>query len=368
MALRKASGAETVSCSVHTNTRAVARRSTPWCFTLASALLLTPALSFAASDIRVDANTNPVQVYVDAWTADNLPVVGLDASAFVLAEDGSTQAVTNLASPENHAVSVVFLMDYSYSMRKSGALPAMQAAVKEALAKLGPDDRAAIIKFSGSQDNVVIDFTDDFAALAAEADKDPGVEWGSRVYDNLEAALNLFANAQLPQSSHSIVLVSDGLDKFSTTPLSELLADLDSEGVSVFTIGIGDEVQGDVLEVISSASSGRHVHATDGQAVEQLYRDVVSGLKNEYVLSYNSAISVSDCTPHIATVTVQLPDGSTQNYSTEFSRCVSQQDLAIASNPGDVAVDETGGAGAYGLLPLALLSLLSAFRRARAAG
>jgi VWFA-related protein len=339
---------------------------------LVSASPWNPAAATPSADVRVNANSNPVQVYVDVWNSDGEPVYGLDPSAFQLSEDGAAQSIHAAVGPQDHPLSVVFLMDYSGSMRESNALPAMEQAVRDTLAKLDSSDRAAIIKFSGdTKVQRIYDFTNDFAALSARVADDPGVIKGSRIFDTLSTALDLFAAAELrdpplPASSHAVILLSDGQDG-SDADINALLKRLDDSDVAVFSIALGNNVQQNVLDRIALVSNGETASAANPAAIDSLYQDVVDGLKNEYVLSYNSAIGDADCAPHVMEVTVQTPEGD-KRYTGAFSRCIDLPPLVSPSEQPQLIKDSSGvnGGGAndlFALMAISLFGLAAAVRR-----
>lgn len=366
-------------CGGRANVRSGASR---WlrarCLTVAlTTLSALPATGWAQDgSVRVNADENPVKVYVDVRDATGQPVAGLDASAFQISENGASQSVVTATTPDDGAVSVVFLMDYSGSMEESGAVAVMQQAVTDALAKLDSNDRAAIIKFSGSLNTLATaGFTNDYQSLRSFLTTTPTTVRGSIIFDAIDQALALFSAAQatLPSSSHSVILLTDGVDEGSHLTLLGITDKLDDAGVSVFAVGLGEQLNESVLEELSSVSGGAYAVADDVTAVGELYDEVTDGLTSEYVLTYNSAVGLTDCTPQTLQLQVQTPTGL-NTYQTDFRRCIpapppgsTTNNNTGGSNSGGSPVlvaDANGGGGANGVTVL-LLPALALFRRRR---
>lgn len=329
----------------------------------ACALALSPFAALAQEGgIRVIADENPVKVYVDVRDAAGQPVTGLAPAAFQISENDSAQSVVEVTTPDAGAVSVVFLMDYSGSMEESGAVTVMQQAVTDALAKLDAKDRTAIVKFSGSVDTISsIGFTNDYASLTNFLATTPTTVRGSIVFDAIDKALEMFSSAQatLPPSSHSIVLLTDGADEGSNLTLLGIQDKLDDAGVSVFAVGLGEKLDKDVLEELSHVSGGDYAVADDVAAVTELYDEVTDGLTSEYLLTYNSAVGLEDCTPQTLQLQVQTPTGP-HTYHADFRRCIPEPPPGTTTNPNPggspalISDSNGGGGGATGLLALLL--------------
>lgn len=341
--------------------------------TVLCAGVLAPLSTFAQEGgVRVIADENPVKVFVDVRDSAGQPVTGLTRADFQISESNSAQSVVTVTTPEAGAVSVVFLMDYSGSMEESGAVAVMQKAVTEALAKLDSNDRAAIVKFSGSVDTLAAtSFTNDFASLRSFLATAPTTVRGSIIFDATNKALELFASAQgtLPPSSHSMILLTDGVDEGSNLTLLGIKDKLDDAGVSVFAVGLGEKLNEAVLEDLAHVSGGDYAVANDVTAVGELYNEVTDGLTSEYLLTYNSGVGLGDCTPQTLQLKVQTPTGP-HTYHADFRRCIPDPPPGSTTNnnaagPALVA-DSSGGGGATGLMALLLPGVALLRRRRRA--
>lgn len=347
-----------------------------WKQVVVGAMLCVPAAAMAVDNVRVNANSNPVQVYVNAWTTDNKPITGLDSSTIRLFEDGNEQSVEAVLTPEDNAVSVLFLMDYSPSIRTVDPSPRLtiETAVKTVLDKLDVNDRAAVVKFGlkTSTGYEAFDFTSDYDALKLAVDKNPSNSGNTRLYDAIDDAIDMFGQANITGNSRSIILLSDGYDTNSQTTWSQLRDKLQTAGVSVFTIAYGPQVDEgrQAMQDIAALSGGifHEAQGMDNENLGSLYTEVADSLTNEYIVTYNSSASFTDCSPHTLKVDIDAPNAI--DYTTAFQRCIEVE----PSNPGQpdkkpLVADaaSSGGGGAQGLGEALALTLLGMWMRRRSA-
>jgi len=316
---------------------------------------------------------------VNAWTTDNKPVIGLDNNTIRLFEDGNEQSVEAVLTPENNAVSVLFLMDYSPSIRTVEDSPRLtiETAVKTVLDKFDANDLAAVVKFglktaSGYE---AFDFTSDYEALKLAVDKNPSNSGNTRLYDALDDAIDMFGQANITGSSRSIILLSDGYDTSSTTTWTQLREKLQTAGVSVFTIAYGPQVDEgrQAMQDIAALSGGifHEAQGMDNENLGTLYTEVADSLTNEYIVTYNSSVPLTDCSLHTLKVDIDAPNAI--DYTTTFQRCIDLGKLDT-DNPGQPQtkslVTDTGsggGGGAQGLGEALALTLLGLWMRRRSA-
>lgn len=362
------------------HTDAVKSRVFSWKQVLAGALLCVPASGMALDNLRVNANSNPVQVYINAWTTENKPVAGLDKTKIRLFENGVEQTVDSLLTPEDNSVSVLFLMDYSPSIRtvENSPLVTIETAVKTVLDRLDDNDLAAVVKFGLKTDTGYesFDFTSNYTALKDAVDQDPSNSGNTRLYDAINAALNMFGQANITGGSRSIILLSDGYDTSSDTLWTSLREKLETAGVSVFAIGYGpqlDEGRG-VMQHIAALSGGTYheAHGVDNESLGALYTEVADALTNEYIATYNSGLELTDCSSHTLKVDIDAPNAI--DYTTAFQRCVEIDPGTHPGNSGQpnkpqlvVDTGSSGGGGAQGLGEVLALTLLGAWLRRRSA-
>ena len=182
-------------------------------------------------------------------------------------------------------VSVALLFDVSGSMEHS--LDQVKAAVKELLSKLRPGDAATLVGFN------------DTMFLAAEREKDQQAReravdlltaWGgTALYDATVRAIDLVSREW---GRKGIVIFSDGDDRNSLTPRETATARVQASDAMLYTIGFGGgaTVPGlrSRLESYAKATGGRAFFPQRPQELDDVFKQIVAELANQYVLSYSS--------------------------------------------------------------------------------
>jgi VWFA-related protein len=238
------------------------------------ALLL--ALGLAQQPPVFQAKSEVVAVDVHVGRA-GLPVQGLTAADFEVRDRGRRQVV-ELAQQGIEALHVVLACDRSESMR-GAPLDHIKAALRGFLGGLAAEDRATLLAF---------DYRLSVAARAAP----PAAALGA--VDTLQArgptALRdaLYAALELTRSAagRRVVLVfTDGTDTLSYLGETELLRVARESDVSVYAVRGGSGEQG-LLERVGGETGGRVLEARAGPRLTAAFAEILSELKNRYVLRF----------------------------------------------------------------------------------
>ena len=250
---------------------------------LAAALGLLAPSAARADPLAVDASAFP-QVRIYLPTGEPLPVR--------ISEDGIPVAAEPLTGPaERTPLLAALVLDTSGSM--AAALPQVQAAAQALIGRLGTGDRLALVRFS-SQVEVISPPTADRAALNRQiaALKADGA---TALYDAVWAGVR---QAREPPGAglRAVVLLTDGKDEGegpAGTPGSALRFEplrqqLASAGVPLFILGLGQEVDRDVLRALASASGGRAFFADRAGDVQSLLDSLAGTLLATRGLRYLS--------------------------------------------------------------------------------
>ena len=341
-----------------------------------TAAMVCALWSFGASAdvaLRVDAQpvSDPIEVFVSVTNSSGAPVSGLTAGDFTVLVDGATVASPTFQLPPssgNGNVSVVLAMDMSQTVQ-SAALESMQQAVIQFINSMKNGDYAAIVKFNNTNTakaSVVQGFTQidggagNSVLEAAVMAPYPGS--GSNILDALTLSINTLkspAPVTLPSGPKAIVLVSDGRDNASTSTYESVVANANSAGISVFTIGVGDltTTGARLLSDISDATGGDYFPAPNNSQIADAYMRISNRLGNEYLLSFTS--SITDCNSH--TIEVRVTGFGSKQAS--FQRCTSTGNPPPPPPSGGGGGG--GGGGATGLVELLLGTALVAIARRR---
>ena len=119
------------------------------------------------------------------------------------------------------------------------------------------------------------------------------------IYDAIFLSSNLFKNAN---GQKIIILLTDGMDNASITPLDVVIKKLKKEHIKVFTIGIGGDADINVLKKIASSTGGNFYIATSLNDLKNIYKEIdkltKSNIKsniqilNEYYFQYSLIIAL----------------------------------------------------------------------------
>lgn len=171
------------------------------------------------------------------------------------------------------AVNLVLLVDVSASMAAPERLPLLQAAFRQLLDLMRPQDRLSIVVYSGAA-RVVLPPTSvlerNRILSAIEGLQSGG---GSNVLEGTVAAYRMAERAFAEGGSNRIVLASDGY--FSVPPAMRNLIEERAGRVqfSVFFFGEENPELADRMQRLATMGAGRYTHILPGNAREALLRE-----------------------------------------------------------------------------------------------
>ena len=163
-------------------------------------------------------------------------VQGLDKDDFTIYEDGQRQEITHF-SAERTPVSLGIVLDTSDSMAGE-KLQAAKAALNRFLFDLlDPQDEVFLYTFDDDP-QLLQDWTIDRQALSRSINR-IRTDGATAMYDAIAEAIPLAARGR--HQKKAIVLISDGNDTSSHTPLVDLKQQVRESEVIVYAIGIDGE-------------------------------------------------------------------------------------------------------------------------------
>jgi Ca-activated chloride channel homolog len=214
--------------------------------------------------------------YIDV-TTDDLEVL----------EDGVPQEV-EVFHEAVLPVSIVLALDASGSMRRS--VEPLMAAAREFVDALRPEDQLATVLFA---DRVV--FAHDLSRnrdFAYEAIAGYQAVGGTALYDAIGDSL---LRLRRVPGRRVVVVMTDGRDEDNpgTGPgsrrrLPDVLGQLQESGVTVFTIGLGTQIDREPLEQFAELSGGLALFPAEIDELGSQFRRVVEDLRRRYVLGFTS--------------------------------------------------------------------------------
>ena len=231
-----------------------------------------------------------VQATVIVTDSDGIPVTGLPASAFSVYEDGEAQAASVVECTRQSSCTSLIL-DYSWSMTANDVLNMQSAASQFVnwMAEFG-EGYGEVVKFAEDTE-LTQEYTRDPGALSAAIWLEPTVKrHETHLYDAISLAIRNAA-AQEMCDSKAVIVITDGKDtgsqQCSATGTIELAERM---GVRVFTIGLGDAVDENVLTAIATLTGGVYYYAPTSEELEAIYSAIAGALQNQYLVEFQTTV------------------------------------------------------------------------------
>ena len=282
-------------------------------FGVLALVLAAPARASAEDPVRLavtqlDASQFPaVRIAASVTDAQGRAVKGLRAADLRVSEDGRPQKTTVTLTDRVAPVALVLVLDTSGSIAGQPFSDA-KAAMNSLVRSLGPADRGAVVTFNTTA-SVAQPLTGDKNALAGAIDR--AVAAGNTaIFDAVNAALDVVAS--VPAASRkAIVLLTDGIDNSSTTPLAALTQKLGSTDVPLYVVGLGADLDRPVLQRLadSSRNGAAYVAPTSSQ-LAAIYDALVEQIATEYSVDYTSDVRDAPAGTALA-VTLQVVRSAT---------------------------------------------------------
>jgi Ca-activated chloride channel homolog len=261
------------------------------------------------------SGVNLVEVYATVTDRLGEPVAGLTAADFRVAEDGTPQAVTAFAAGE-FPLAVAIAIDRSFSMAGNGnRLAVAKSAARSFIGALRPTDQVMVIAV-GSDTGIVAPLSSDRGAALAAVDRLEA--WGTTpLYDAALAALDAI---QAARGRRALVLLSDGIDRYSDTRAADLVEQARRRDVLIYPIALGS-TRPPLFAELAAATGGRSFHASEPRELLSTMATIARELRFQYLLGYVPARGVSpDPAWHAIEVTVIRPDVRLRARDGYFSR------------------------------------------------
>jgi Ca-activated chloride channel family protein len=224
------------------------------------------------------AGTDLVEVYATVMDPRGRPVVTLGRDDFEVRENGAVQRVTAFAVGD-FPLSVAIALDRSWSMA-GRPLDHVRDAARSFLAELRPEDEAMLVTI-GSEVETVAPLSRDRAALVAAVDRlEP---WGSTpLHDAIIECLDRIASAR---GRRALVILSDGLDRYSQASADDVRARAKRAGVLVYPVVIAPTTPS-LLADLAEISGGRTLRVDQASSLARAFTDVAFELRHQYLLGY----------------------------------------------------------------------------------
>jgi VWFA-related protein len=241
----------------------------------------------------VDLVTVPITVTNAA--RDQLITAGLGAADFRLFEDGVEQRIT-LFSQERRPVSICFVVDASGSMAQSRRVDNGVRALRTTVEGLDDLDEIAIVRFASSV-LTTVPWTRrrDPSVLEWRVDGGAGTAPNSSVADAVKAALTEIEGAA--HARRVIVIISDGYENASATPLSSVARTREQSEAVLYGFGMfgpyerapGGSLLRNILPELVGETGGVYWNVSTPTEAEFAATSLLNELKYQMTLGYTPA-------------------------------------------------------------------------------
>jgi VWFA-related protein len=256
---------------------------------------LTPLTIVETSDVT--------SVGVDAAVQDARGhyVGGLDASRFVLQEDGEPQTIDTVASDAPPAT-FTLLIDSSQSM--SANVRFVRQAAAQLVGYLRDQDQIVIAPFRKG----IVAITGPTRDRTTIADAVSAVrpQGGTAIVDALQQVSERTAERE---GRRVVVLVTDGYDEDSRLTYQTTLASLKASQVTVYVVGIGGvagvSLKGEqMLRRIAAETGGRAYFPWNAKELAEAHAAIAADVQHRYRLTYTPTNQRKDGTWRVITLSV----------------------------------------------------------------
>jgi Ca-activated chloride channel homolog len=299
---------------------------------------------------RLIMNTELVTLHVRVIDRNNHPINNVPKEDFRILEDGVSQPIFSFTREE---VPVM----YGLAVDTSGSLrPAFEQVINAAKAIIGSNkrgDETFLERFiSSDKIETVQDFTASKDALMDGLDT-LYIEGGqTAVIDGVYLAAEHVAEYKKggddDRRRRALIVVTDGEDRASYYPESQLFQRLREEDVQIFVIGFVNELEAEkglirksprdkavsLLNRLASETGGRAFFPNSISELPEIANEIVHDLRTQYVVSYDPTNKAHDNTYRSIKVSIADAPGQGKRIALTRSGRTAGQTLAKpASKP-----------------------------------
>lgn len=329
---------------------------------LALLLVLTFTVLVSAQTLTVritgfDTTNFPrVRAFVSVTDPSGRVLETLRQESFGLKEDSQTAKILSVTT-SNVPLRVGLLIDRSGSMQTDNRWRDAATAADVFIDAMRLQDEAFVTVFT-TNTVTLQNLTSDHALLKNAIPRTMPTG-GTALYDAVFTGTLQFGTRQ-GQSKNILIALTDGRDTNSQKSLAQAIAQAQSAGVAIYTIGLGKDADQDVLQRIATETGGKFYYAPSGEQLQNLYRQIAEVLQKEYAIDFESPRGIPDGTQRRVVLNVTLPGGQTHSGDGTF--------LAPAGMAGNIGMILPVALACCGGLLLILVAFGMGFVLARVRG
>jgi len=218
-------------------------------------------------------------------------------------------------------LSVALVMDYSGSITDvQDNVDDMEESAAAFVDQLGSGDEAEIIKFADDFDVVQSWQPGSVSGInilktAIYAPYDNGRE--TDLYDAVYEAIDRVATRS--KARRAVIVITDGVNDPSMYNLADVISYGNTQGVPVFAVGLGQDLNPDILRQMADDTGGHYYESASSDNLRTIYQQLSDVLfEDTYILTYTSGLG-ADVT---ADLTIGATSGAiTGNNTKEITSC-----------------------------------------------
>jgi Ca-activated chloride channel family protein len=259
---------------------------------LIASLLLSTLLILAAGQAgRRPRPSNEGSISLNVVATREADSVGPITSKQISLYDGGIEQTIKSFSPDPSPARIVLLVDNSLTIRAD--VEKLEEATREFAYEIFEGDKLLVVGYD-DQAEIVADWTDDAKQIETSL-KSFRKKGDPHLFDALHAVVQ---EALIPlratNQKRIIVVISDGLDRGSKTKFDKILAELQSQDITVYAVQAPDRTGGalrrdqpkpvQVIAKLAEGTGGRVFSIKEAREAAKAICDELR--KNRYILSY----------------------------------------------------------------------------------
>jgi Ca-activated chloride channel family protein len=234
-------------------------------------------------DTLAEMDIQFVELYTSVLDRQGRPVPGMTQKDFSVSEDGVKQEIARFEQVSDLPIHAAVALDISASMAPN-LDESREAALRFLEQTIQPRDRASIITFN-DRPNLAVKFTKDLTTLAGGL-AGLKAERGTALYDTIIFSLFYFNGVK---GQRALLLLSDGKDEGSRFSFEDAQDYARRAGVTIYAIGLGDDVDRKKLEKISEDTGGRAFFVQRATELDAIYKGIEEEMRSKYLIAYQSS-------------------------------------------------------------------------------
>lgn len=235
-----------------------------------------------APDNLAEMDIQFVELYTSVLDRQDRPMDGMQQKDFTVIEDGVRQEIARFEKVTNLPIHAAVALDISASMVEK-VDQTREAALRFLQQTIQHKDRAALVTFN-DRPNLTVKFTKDVTTLAGGL-AGLKAERGTALYDSIIFSLFYFNGVK---GQRAVLLLSDGKDEGSRFTFEDALDYARRAGVTIYAIGLGEDIDRKKLEKISAETGGRAFFVQSPAELDAIYQKVEEELRSKYLIAYQS--------------------------------------------------------------------------------